>query len=405
MDRYIPHLSRLRDPGKFEEKIAEIPLRILVEGTRGKTSTVLLLEEQLRKKGYRTLAKVTGHDPMFIWNGTRIPITRNSVVPLLDYDNIPGILDFDCDAIIIENQAITPYTMRYIHSLVVPQHVLIPNIRIDHTEGLGDNLREIAGNFVKNYRIGTTRKNVYYAENIDDIRKIIAPVFKNFARRNPGLMKFIELPPQPLDFGIPCVETVNVVSLFMQHNFGSGIDIQQSLTGILGELSIQTSPDSIRYLNLAKVNDPASFLQVIRYVLRNIPDGIALAGYFRKDRVGRNIIFEQIFPEIERLFGDQVRKIWFAGFGTRHSYYRLSPSYRNRAEYDTDIADIDSILAYVRKNRLVLVTMCNRVNPFMDALMDRLERPGTSIPRGAAPGIKHQQALADATKHLSGRDQ
>lgn len=406
MDRYIPHLNRFRDPARFGEKIAQIPLRILVEGTRGKTSTVLLLEEQLRKKGYRTLAKVTGHDPMFIWNGNHIPITRNSAVPLLDYDNIPGIIDFDCDAIIVENQAITPYTMRYIHQLIHPTHVLIPNIRIDHTEGLGDTLPEIARNFLKNYRVDTSHKTVYYGENIDGIRKVIAPVFRNFASKNPDLMTFLDTPPHPRYRGIPCIETVNVVCLFMQHTFGDSIDIPHSIERVLGELSIQTSPDSVRYLNLAKVNDPASFLQVLRYIFRNTGDDIALVGYFRKDRAGRNVIFEHIFPYIENLFGDQIKKIWFAGFGTRHSYRKLSPSYRKRTVYNADIADIDSILSFVRENKLVLVTMCNRVNPFMDTLMEKLEGPGIGPPSPGIPqGMRQRQKMPDTVKNLLGKEQ
>ena len=340
----------------------------------------MLLEEELRKNGYQTLAKVTGHDPMYIWNGSRIPINRDHHLPLLDFDNVPGILDFDCDVLILENQAITPYTMRYIHSLIDPQHILIPNIRIDHTEGLGENLKEMAENFVKNYRVTARQKTVYYGENIDEIFQAVAPVFRDFATRNPRFMKFLEIAPRPQYHGVPYIENLNVVSLFLKHSFDIQIDLHRSLKQMLGTLSIKTSPESIRYLDLAKVNDPASFLQVLQYIFRDSREDIALVGYFRKDRMDRNIIFEQIFPEIERIFGDQIRKIWFGGYGALHTYRNLPLSYRKFTDYTTDIADIDSMLSSVRENNLVLVTICNRVNPFMDALMEKLGAPVVSRP-------------------------
>ncbi len=381
MDAYIPRLRKAKDPARFREKIARIPVRILVEGTRGKTSTVMLLEEELRKNGHRTLAKVTGHDPMYIWNGLPIPINRDHQPPLLDFDNVPGILDFDCDVLILENQAITPYTMRYIHSLIDPQHVLIPNIRIDHSEGLGSNLNEMAESFVKNYRVTGGRKTVYYGENIAEIYQVVAPVFREFAARNPRLMKFVEIAPNPQYQGVPYVENVNVVSLFLRHSFGIRMDFHHTLERLLGMLSIRTSPDGIRYLDLAKVNDPASFLQVLQYLFRSSREDIALVGYFRKDRVDRNVIFEQIFPEMEQIFGDRIRKIWFAGYGSLHSCRSLPPAYRNAVTCPTDITDIDSILRYVRENNLVLVTTCNRVNPFMDTLMAKLGAPAMDYPR------------------------
>jgi len=378
---------------RFKRKIAEIPLRILVEGTRGKSSTVTLLEEELRREGYRTLGKVTGSDPRFIWNGDSIDIIReNDVFPLLDYDNMPGILDFDCDALILENQAITPYTMRFIHKLIGPQHVVIPNIRIDHTEGLGKNLTEMAKNFVNNYHVGKNQKTVYYGETISSIRNQVAPVFRDFADKNPHLLKLLEIHPDARYYGLPSIENLYAVSLFMEHNFGHNLDIQNSIEKELNHFSVKTSSSSIRYLDLAKVNDPVSFLTVLKYVLKTTNQDIAVVAYFRKDRMGRNIIFENIFPELEKITGNRLQKIWFSGFGTGHSFGKLPPSLREKAEYNIKISDIEDIFTHLITNNLILVTMCNRVNPFMDDLVGRLELPENKFTSISAPkkpiGIK-----------------
>src|SRR5512137_1282621 len=125
---FIPQLHhRIRDVAIFKDKISRIPLRIIVEGTRGKSSTVKMLEEMMRGLGKKTFAKITGEEtPFLVYDGVMIPLYRQNKAVLLDYETVPTILNFDIDALVLENQAITPYTMRHVHYMVRPQHVIIP---------------------------------------------------------------------------------------------------------------------------------------------------------------------------------------------------------------------------------------------------------------------------------------
>ena len=393
MNEFIPLLDdRVRNVKKFREKISRIPLRVIVEGTRGKSSTVRILEEMMRGLGKKTFAKVTGEEtPLLIYNGVIIPLYRMHHSVLLDYETIPTILNVDIDAIVIENQAVTPYTMQYLHKILKPQHVIIPNIRVDHTETLGADLEEMANNFVNNYRAAKSRIDIYYGEPIEEIRQIVLPILEQFSEKYPEKIALHTIKIPKKSKYVPGIENYLVDSYFIERNFGITIDeveyIRPAGTNTRGNtineaeyirrieknLEVKKNSQGIRYMNLAKVNDPFSFMQVLNYVLSRTDDNVALVSFFRKDRAGRTEIFEKIFPDMEQKIGPRIKQFWLAGHATKHVYNRLPPSLKAIAHPGTDIDDIDSIVSYVKENNLVLVTMVNRVNPFMDELVKQLE--------------------------------
>jgi hypothetical protein len=393
MNEFVPLLdNRVRDVKKFREKIRRIPMRVIVEGTRGKSSTVRILEEMMRGLGKKTFAKVTGEQtPLLIYNGVVIPLYRKRHSVLLDYETIPTILNFDVDAVVIENQAITPYTMRYLHQIVKPQHVIIPNIRVDHNETLGTDLEEMTHNFVNNYRTTTSRIQVYYGEPLEEIRRVVLPILSEFAEKHPEKMKLhtIKIPPRS---GYLCgIENYLVDKYFIEYNFGIKIDEveyvgparSKNMGNTINEaeyvrrtennLKIRKNSQGIRYLNLAKVNDPYSFLQALSHVIGQTEDPVALVGYFRPDRVGRTQLFEHILSDLPKEIGPRIKQVWLAGFHTELVYSHLPPAMQEITHPSTDITDIDSILSHVRKHNMILITMVNRVNPFMDKLVDQLQ--------------------------------
>ncbi len=374
MDEFIPYFSRIGGIKEFKNRIQRIPLRIIVEGTRGKSSTVAILEEFLRDSGRRTLAKITGENPIIIHNGEMLSLYRKRDTVLLDYDNIPEILEFDVDAFIYENQAITPYTMRYMHKILQPQHVLIPNIRIDHTEGLGLDLAEMTRSFADNYRMMKNKKDVYYVEPIRKIHDLVYPILERYEEKYPDLIRLHDVPVPVAYRSFPGVENVCVTAYFMDYNFGLKVNTTNAFARIREKLSFKISPEGIRYLNLAKVNDPVSFVHVMGYMLKQTDEDIALVAYFRRDRAGRNVIFEDFFPEINRKFGRRIKKIWFVGYGVGHAYNHLPVELQQITEI-VDSDQIDEILAFVKEHQLVLVPMINRVNDFMDQLIALLENP------------------------------
>ncbi|MDG6257801.1 MAG: hypothetical protein QCH35_09445 [Methanomicrobiaceae archaeon] len=353
-----------------------------MEGTRGKSSTVRILEECIRSAGYTTLAKTTGEDPELIYNGEIISIFREHNTILLDYDNIPSILHYDVDALIIENQAITPYTMRYVHRIIQPRHVIIPNIRIDHVEGLGNDLVEMAENFTKNLFVTPERKEVYYTEPIQKVYDTVYPVLEEFAERHDDLVRLHDIEVPRKYRRLPGIENVCICTYFMEHNFGFSVDSASLLRRINQKLTIKTNEASIDYFNASKINDPVSFIHMLSYILGRTDRRVALIGYLRQDRAGRNEIFEDFLDEIAEKFGDRIDRIWLAGYGTEHLYERLPEILREVATYNVRMDDIPDILDVVREHRLVAIPIVNRVNEFMDELIKRLEDPEYTGTRG-----------------------
>jgi hypothetical protein len=373
MEIFKPHLERIRDVELFRDRIEQTPDRLVVEGTRGKSSTVRMLEELIRGTGRRTLAKITGEAPELIYNGTEIPIFRENDTILLDYDNIPSVVNFEVDAIIYENQAITPYTMRYIHRILQPTHVIIPNIRIDHVEGLGKDLAEMTENFAKNLFATTFQKQVYYTEPIRKVHDLVFPILREFADANPDRAVLYDVAIPPECRKLPGIENISISAFFMENNYGATIEIAPYIRRIKKKLRIRENKEGIRYFNAAKINDPISFIHMLTYILRDTDEKIALLGYLRKDRAGRNDIFEDFFIEVNERFGDRIGKMWLSGYSTDQMYRSLPASLQKITDAPVDSADIDAILGHVKEHGLILVPMMNRVNPFMDAVVARLE--------------------------------
>lgn len=370
---FIPLIDgRIRMVRNFKEKIDKVPLRIVVEGTRGKSSTTMMIAEMLRGLDRVTLAKVTGENPIVMFGGVVMPLYRENNSVLLDYEIIPEVLNFNFDSLVFENQAISPYTMQYFHKVINPTHVIIPNIRLDHIESLGEDLVEITENFSHNYYVHKSKVEVYYIEPIESVHRVVYPILKEAAEDLPGIVTLHDVPvPEHYQY-LPGAENILISTYFIRQYFGVDIDETKYLRRLEGNLTIRTGPDGIRYISLAKVNDPASFLSMMKYFLSQTDDDVILVGYFRRDRIGRNYLFETIMPEVEKLYGHRIRKIWLAGHATKHAFDRFSPEIQDKTYYWVGNESIDSIIAYAKKHNYILITMVNRVNTFMDELYEKM---------------------------------
>jgi len=137
--------------GAFEyaahrRRVLSIPIRIHVNGTRGKSSVTRLISAGLRAGGLRTYAKVTGTLPRIIdEQGLEIPIIRLHPVNILEqvkvfryfFRNKP-------EAIVIECMAVMPdYQWICEHHFVNATHGVITNSRMDHVIEMGPSLENI----------------------------------------------------------------------------------------------------------------------------------------------------------------------------------------------------------------------------------------------------------------------
>jgi len=131
---HIKHLSR-------------IPIRIHVNGTRGKSSVVRLIAAGLREGSVRTLAKTSGSQTMLILpDGRETPIPRASQPNVIEQLRIvSSAASCHADALVIECMALDP-ALQSLSSrrLVGATHGVITNVGPDHLDVMGPDESSVA---------------------------------------------------------------------------------------------------------------------------------------------------------------------------------------------------------------------------------------------------------------------
>jgi len=96
-------------------RLRRIPLRIHVNGTRGKTTVTRLTAELLRRAGIRTCAKTTGDHPEFILpDGRRTRIRRRGAFRIQEQMGfIAEAVSEDAAAVVVECMALVAAALRY----------------------------------------------------------------------------------------------------------------------------------------------------------------------------------------------------------------------------------------------------------------------------------------------------
>ena len=127
-----------------DPRVKRIPIRIHVNGTRGKSSVVRLIAEVLRKAGITTLAKVTGTEPALVFpDGHEERIERRGPSRIQEQVwLIKRAARLSVEAIVVECMAIEPRTLNLPPRLNMLKSTIgvITNVRPDHFEVMGETL-------------------------------------------------------------------------------------------------------------------------------------------------------------------------------------------------------------------------------------------------------------------------
>ena len=157
-----------------QKRIYSIPIRIHVNGTRGKSSVTRLIGAALREGGISTVTKVTGTYPRLILeNGCEVGIYRKASANIIEQLSIIKFAsNRKAQAIVMECMAIQPQYQwitetKMLHSTIS----VITNVRLDHIDVMGYTLPEIAealGNTIpRKQHLFTAEKYLY-----NDLKKI-----------------------------------------------------------------------------------------------------------------------------------------------------------------------------------------------------------------------------------------
>ncbi|MCP4574001.1 MAG: hypothetical protein GY838_16705 [bacterium] len=128
-----------------------IPRRIVVTGTRGKSSLVKLLVAGIRTAERDTWGKVTGDVPLLLApDGSLLPIRRRGAARLHEQRNILRTCHRrGARCLVLESMTISPETMKAEMRLVQPTLVVVTNVRDDHRETLGRDPAEQRGAYLR----------------------------------------------------------------------------------------------------------------------------------------------------------------------------------------------------------------------------------------------------------------
>ncbi len=127
--------------------LARIPIRIHVNGTRGKSGVTRLIAAGLRAGGIRTCAKTTGTLARMIFpDGSEYPVFRSGRANVLEQVRILRTAQAQqVDAVVMECMALQPALQSFCElSLVRSTHGVITNARPDHLDVMGPTPRDVA---------------------------------------------------------------------------------------------------------------------------------------------------------------------------------------------------------------------------------------------------------------------
>lgn len=131
---------------KHAKALARIPIRVHVNGTRGKSSVTRLIAAGLRAGGIRTMAKTTGSAARFIWeDGTESPVVRHGPPSVREQiRTVVKAAQRGVDALVVECMAVRPEYQHFTeHQVIKATHGVITNVREDHLDEMGPTVHHV----------------------------------------------------------------------------------------------------------------------------------------------------------------------------------------------------------------------------------------------------------------------
>jgi poly-gamma-glutamate synthase PgsB/CapB len=312
-------VAGVRERRHHTARLASVPHRVLVNGTRGKSSVTRLIAGGLRGGGLVTVGKTTGSAARFLFpDGTEEPIhRRHGVANVIEQVRVVAhAAAFGPDALVVECMAVQPELQQLSQDVLIRSTLgVLTNAREDHLDEMGPGIDDVARSLARTMPVGGV---CVTAE-----REQLAVLREEAARRG---CRLVEATPGDVSDA--------EMARFSAATFRDNVAVALAVTALLGVPREQAlagmwaaAPDpgaltvtehlygeaSVRVANLFAANDPESTLQGIA-VLREqqlIADPLHLIINCRPDRLERNgqmgELVATVAPERTVLIGHPVR--------------------------------------------------------------------------------------------------
>lgn len=141
-------VAGLVEQRRHDRNLASIPVRVLVNGTRGKSSITRLTAGALRGGGLTTVGKTTGTAARFLRpDATEEPVPRR--FGMADVGEQVGVVaraaGYRPDALVVECMAVQPRLQEVLQAKLVRATIgVLSNVRPDHLDEMGPTLDDVA---------------------------------------------------------------------------------------------------------------------------------------------------------------------------------------------------------------------------------------------------------------------
>ena len=295
-----------------------IPLRIHINGTRGKSSVTRLVAAGLREGGLRTFAKTTGTAPRVIDSEGKDRIIHRLRLPSIG-EQVRLLSYFASErpqAVVMECMAVQPQYQWIAEHQMVKSHIgVITNVRPDHLDEMGPTEDDVA------YSLCNTIPVDGILITGEDQKK---DILKEVASSNRSDLIFSDdqsVTNDELD-QFTYMEHPSNVAVALDVCKEAGISRDIALAGMhkvqpdLGALvawNLDMNEKRLQFVNGMAANDPVSTLQIWKFVIDRYPAVGGTCVFFnsREDRPLRTrqmieLTLEEIKPDHFIIRGDKV---------------------------------------------------------------------------------------------------
>jgi len=291
-----------------QKRIQKIPIRIHVNGTRGKSTTTRLIAAMLREAGYRVLAKTTGTSPIIILqNGQEETIKRKGAANIIEQKYfIKKAVAKNCNAIVMECMAVHPETQWVSeHQLIKSTIGVITNVREDHQDVYGSDLEDAADalklTIPRNGQLVTAEKKIFptfsqHAKKLNTKCILIDPEKINAKELNQKFENFY------FKDNVAISLQVGQLLEIEKETALRGISKANPDPGALAIYKLKIENKLLWFVNAFAANDRESILLILDKINQLLPkemddsQRIAIINH-RDDRITRTLQFDKILTQ------------------------------------------------------------------------------------------------------------
>ncbi|MGJ8697271.1 MAG: poly-gamma-glutamate synthase PgsB [Verrucomicrobiaceae bacterium] len=291
---FLGYMERKR----HRANLAKIPVRVHVNGTRGKSSVTRLIASGLRAGGVQCCAKTTGTLPrMILPDGKEFPVFRPAKANVIEQIRIvETAVQWNTDVLVIECMALQPRLQWLCEdSLVRGTHGVITNAREDHLDVMGpgeeDVAKALAAMVPQNGKFYTAEREhlgIFQYACDDRGTEVIPTTLEDVATITDEDLA-----------GFPYIEHAENVALALRICSDLGVDKQTALKGMWAaepDPGAMTAYDmdffgrQLHFVNGFAANDPESTLRIWQMAIDRYPDAQTKVAVFncRADRPDRS---------------------------------------------------------------------------------------------------------------------